>query len=395
MPSIPFFTKKNESEVSANGHHSDDSFDDEDFSFDQADADESELSLADPEATGQPKIDKASIADLVAKYGNSSATAWLEFERYQLWQAPPGAVPNSPFQPVQGYMKKKSWIFAWGDPLVHDPSALEETAKAFIGWVESQGLQTVWCCVDLPLEKVLANIGFSTVECIYEDVLQPEHVVELTSAQSKGKEGQHVVKDLKKNLRRADKAGVTIDEVTGKWTDELRTGVNDGVERWKNNRSGVQIAATTFMPFTDEEHRRYWLAYHESKIVGILILAHTGEHYVIKNCASFPDAPRGTSEALIHRGLEDIHAEEKEKGHAINVSFGITAADEVRPVDNLSGWKITSLSKVYHSVTHSAGLLKRADFRSKFDSGHQPMYVCYNKGFGIEGIRALLKLLRK
>lgn len=120
------------------------------------------------------------------------------------------------------------------------------------------------------------------------------------------------------------------------------------------------------MPFTDEEHRRYWLAYHESAVVGILILAHTGEHYVIKNCASFPDAPRGTSEALIHRGLESIHAEEQEKGHSINVSFGITASDGVKPVDNLSGWKITSLSKVYSSVTSSAGLLKRADFRVCF-----------------------------
>lgn len=217
-----------------------DSFDDDEFDFDRPDADESGISLP---ATDEPQIEKSAIADLVAQYGNSSATAWLEFERYQLWQAGPNDVPNSPFPPIQGYMKKRQWVFAWGDPLVHDPSALEPTAKAFIAWVESQGLQTVWCCVDLPLEKILAKMQFSTVECIYEDVLQPEHVVELTSADSKGKEGQRVVKDLKKNLRRADKAGVTIDEVTGKWTDALRAEVNDGVERWKNSRAGVQIAA--------------------------------------------------------------------------------------------------------------------------------------------------------
>lgn len=118
------------------------------------------------------------------------------------------------------------------------------------------------------------------------------------------------------------------------------------------------------MAFTDEPHRRYWLAYHESKIVGILILTPTGRlSYLVKNCASFPDAPRGTSEALIHTGLEAMHKESLAAGQEIPVSFGITASDGVKPVSNLSGWKIMSLSKVYHSVSMGAGLFRRADFR--------------------------------
>ncbi|KIY66240.1 hypothetical protein CYLTODRAFT_355343 [Cylindrobasidium torrendii FP15055 ss-10] len=358
---------------------------------------------ADDDATAFPTIktagqdlDKTTVAAIVAKYGNSSATAWLEFERYRIWQAEPGQVPESSFLPIQGYMIRKKWVFAWGNPLVSDRKALDSTAKAFTEWVRSQGLVPVWCCIDGDLEKSMAKLGWSTVDCIYEDVLHPEHVIQMTSAGNKGKEGQHAVKDLKKNLRRAEKAGVTIQEATGKWNDNMRQQVNDGIERWKKSRAGPQIASTTFVAFTDEPHRRYWLAYHENKIVGILILTPTGKlSYLIKNCASFPDAPRGTSETLIHHGLEVVQKEGRAAGQEIPVSFGITASDGVKPVSNLSGWKIMSLSKVYHSVSMGAGLFRRADFRSKFDSEHQPMYVAYTDGFGVDTIRSLLKVLKK
>ena len=48
---------------------------------------------------------KTEIADLIAKYGSSSSTAWLEFQRYQIWR-PEEPIPESSFVPVQGYMIK-------------------------------------------------------------------------------------------------------------------------------------------------------------------------------------------------------------------------------------------------------------------------------------------------
>ncbi|KAF9036989.1 hypothetical protein BDZ89DRAFT_1100570 [Hymenopellis radicata] len=335
-----------------------------------------------------PAFDNTTLADLVAKHGSSSSTAWLEFERYRIWQAQPNQIPQSTFAPVQGYMTRKHFAFAWGDPLISDVSALEPTVRAFVAWAEQNCLHPIWCCTSEPLEKVLADIGWSTVECIYEEVIDPDHVIELTSPESKGHEGVKAVKDLKKNLRRADKAGVQVMEVTDKWTEDMRTQINDGIEAWKKARSGIQIASTTFSAFTDEEHRRYWIALHDNGIVGILILTPVGDtSYLIKNC---------TSEVLIHTALEDIREEEKQRGVSITVTFGITASDGVKPIDNLSGWKITSLSKVYNTVTASAGLLKRGDFRAKFDSDKEPMYVCYPEdGFGIDGVRSLMKLLKK
>ena len=52
--------------------------------------------------------DKSTIADLVANYGSSSTTAWLEFERYKIWR-PSVDIPESEFPPVQGYMTRGTW----------------------------------------------------------------------------------------------------------------------------------------------------------------------------------------------------------------------------------------------------------------------------------------------
>jgi hypothetical protein len=52
----------------------------------------------------------------------------------------------------------------------------------------------------------------------------------------------------------------------------------------------------------------------------------------------------------------------------VAVTFGITASDTLTPVDNLSGWKITWLSKTYNKVVGLTGLTRRGDFRVSFDS---------------------------
>jgi hypothetical protein len=81
----------------------------------------------------------------------------------------------------------------------------------------------------------------------------------------------------------------------------------------------------------------------------------------------------------------------------VAVTFGITASDSLTPVDNLSGWKITWLSKTYNKVIGLTGLTRRGDFRNKFHSQHMPRYVCYSseEGFGLEGLNKLIKCLRQ
>ncbi|KAJ8481168.1 hypothetical protein ONZ45_g15395 [Pleurotus djamor] len=349
-------------------------------------------------------FDKSTISDLVAQYGSSSATAWLEFDRYKIWQ-PVEEIPQSTFKPIQGYMQHDAYVFAWGNPLVSDRSALEPTAKAFVEWAVEQGLQLVWSCVDEELERVLGgpSFGWCTVSCIYEDVLDPAHVIDITSQndakrKDEGSGASSLIKDLKKNLRRAAKANVEVSEVKGEqWTQEMRKEVEAGIEEWKRSKSGLQIASTTVQPWLDEEHRRYWIATHEQKVIGILILTPIKGHaWQIKNAVSFPEASKGTSEALIHGALQSLNDEQTTEDERVMVTFGTTASEKVEPIENLSGWRVNALAKTYGKVAKGAGLLKRGDFRNKFDSEHAAMYVCYpDEGFGLDGVNALLKLLRK
>ncbi|KII87900.1 hypothetical protein PLICRDRAFT_42418 [Plicaturopsis crispa FD-325 SS-3] len=347
---------------------------------------------------------KNAITDLVAQYGSSSSTAWLEFSRYHIWR-PASPIPESSFLPAQGYMRRGKYIFAWGNPLVSDRAALEPTAAAFIAWAQGEGLRPIWCCVDHDLEVVLGSPKFqwSTVNCIYEDIVDPHTVLQLTSDKEKGSGGA-LVKDLKKNLRRAEKAHIVVAEVEKEgWSEEDKKVVEEGIEAWKKSRSGVQIASTSLMPWLDAEHRRYWLARKDGQIQGLLILTRIhGDSWQIKNCVSFPSAPKGTSEDLIYTALRDLHEEEVRGGLCgdpdkhVTATFGITASDEINPVENLSGWKVTWLSKTYSRIAKTAGLTRRGDFRSKFHSNHEPMYVCYPQdGFGLDTINALMKVLKK
>ncbi|THU90628.1 hypothetical protein K435DRAFT_864129 [Dendrothele bispora CBS 962.96] len=478
-----------------------------------------------PDPSTSYSFDKATIADLVATYGSSSATAWLEFDRYRIWQgasSPAEATPSKPyvaesdFPPVVGYMHTKRYIFPWGDPIVSRPEALEPTARAFVKWAKEQGVKVVWCCVGHEMEEALAKMGWATLQCIHEEVLHPEHVLEVTGwgddeedeeekkerkrrerkerkerkekekeekkhkEEKKEKEernGSHEressterfdkekLKDLKKNLRRAERAGVHAEEVTGKWTSTEREQVEQGMLDWRRNKGlkGVQLASTTGLPWIDEGHRRYWVARQENQIVGVLILTpihppHDSHHpnlgttppvsptssnfptsvdrpatpntphiksYLIKNAVSFPSAPRGTSEHLIYTAMAALTAEEQASGIPITVTFGITASDTLKIGHNLggnsdkdnssrdangqitshghsskAGWKITTLSTIYNKVAKGAGLLKRGDFRAKFDTEREGMYVAYEvgpkgEGMGLDGTKALLKVLRK
>jgi hypothetical protein len=403
--------------------------------------------------------DKAGIAELIAQYGSSSATSWLEFGRYKIWR-PSAPIPQSSFPPVQGYLRSDPFVFAWGNPLVSDPAALETTCAAFIDWARSQKLHPIWLCVNGEMEQVLggqgSKFGWSTLSCIVEDFLDPRSVVELAHSRGGGSE----VKDFKKNLRRAERANVQVREVQrDEWTDAMKKQVEEGISNWKKSKTGIQIASSSFQPWLDFEHRRYWIAEADSNIVAILVLSKLQhKQYQIKNAVSFPNAPRGTSEMVIFRAMTDIQdegvsadesegksedgmyvwtkkdvevaqkVEENSRHHhhersqsvdshsdsseasssgksssngmgqgGVAVTFGITASDTLTPVDNLSGWKITWLSKTYNSVVGLTGLTRRGDFRNKFHSQHLPMYVCYpaDEGFGLDGVNKLIKCLRQ
>ncbi len=237
-PSVPQSAKP-----VSNGQEAEEPLDTEVLDF-QRSSSSSPQQAADVEAD-KATGDKAGIAELIAQYGSSSATSWLEFGRYKIWR-PSVPIPQSSFPPVQGYLRSDPFVFAWGNPIVSDPAALEATCTAFIEWAKSQKLRPVWLCVDGQMEQVLggggSKFGWSVVSCIVEDFLDPRSVVELAHSHGGGSE----VKDFKKNLRRAERENVQVREVQpDQWTDAMKRQVEEGIASWKKSKTGIQIASVS------------------------------------------------------------------------------------------------------------------------------------------------------
>ena len=159
-------------------------------------------------------------------------------------------------------MEKDNYIFAWGDPIASSPAALLSITRQFIAFCQSKGKSPVWFCINRELTDILAEeFGWCGISCINDDQVDPAHIVALTSPVAKGKEGRHAVKDLKKNLAKAEKAGVDISEVKShEWTEEEKLQVGQGISKWKAGRHGIQLASSSFQPWLDSKHRRYWVA---------------------------------------------------------------------------------------------------------------------------------------
>ncbi|KJA25270.1 hypothetical protein HYPSUDRAFT_135050 [Hypholoma sublateritium FD-334 SS-4] len=364
------------------------------------------------------------LADLIAKYGNASSHAWLDTERYKIWRSSQ-PIPESAFTPAQGYFQREHYAFAWGNPLVSSPAALEKTARAFIAFAEASRLHPIWCCVDHDLEAVLASptLGWATMSCIYEDVLDPAHVVELIDP--KLEHHTPAAEHLMKSLANAEKGHVAVHEVKyGTWKAAEREAVEAGIKE-SGVHSGIEFRTMAAKPWLDEEHRRYWIS-----VVGVIILSQSAPtSWQVVKCISFHPSTAGITEKLITTALKDLHSEHEERAKQtpsiavvpaetqagaqigatpsvpaddtrtldrLAVSFGITAASHLHQGHNLGGWKVSVLSRTYKAVSGMAGLQKVTLFRKQFEATEEPMFICYPANrFGFLSIGPLLLALRK
>lgn len=182
-----------------------------------------------------------SLEELIAKYGDSSNTTWVE-DKFQVWR-------HDPTGAAIGYaVSEHNYCIIWGNPLC-EHSQYTEVVDAFLQWAESQGYKPIWSCANEDIEKILAqNKGWRAVMAVQEDGLDPTKV------------NPEENKEVRKHIRGAERKGCKIIEEDGEPSDEVKKEIDAVIQSWKANRKGTQVHTTNVEPWRDTEHRRYFYA---------------------------------------------------------------------------------------------------------------------------------------
>lgn len=302
------------------------------------------------------------LEKLIANYGDASNTSWLD-DRFEIWRHPTGA--------AVGYVKQEKFAMITGDPLC-DRSQYKEICSAFVKFVISElRLVPIWMLVCYDVQRILAQeMSWRTLSCT------EEQRVDADKHQSTGGP----------KARRVEREGVKIHEV--KLDADFQKRANSSIEEWKATRKGKQVHLTEIRPWVDAEHRRYFAAEKDGKVLALVVLHKLAPRHgwQVKWALDFPGSVNGAIEVLIDYALSNVSGQ---------VTFGVGVSEKLTPGEHLHGIRAKFLASTYHSIVESLGLRRKADFRSKFGVLGEEVYICYPKhGVGLRDLQQIIKFFQ-
>ncbi|KAK5998224.1 Aspartyl-tRNA synthetase [Cladobotryum mycophilum] len=271
-----------------------------------------------------------------------------------------------------GYVKQEKFAMVTGDPLC-DKSQYKEVLTAFVKFVVSElRLTPIWMLVSYDVQKILAHdMGWRTLSCT------EEQRVDTTRHQSPAGGAK---------ARRVEREGIKVHEV--KLDNDFIKKVDPQIEAWKANRKGKQVHLTEVRPWVDPEHRRYFAAEKDGKVMAMVVLAKLAPRYgwQVKWALDFPGSVNGAIEVLIDHTLSSVTGQ---------VTFGVGVSEKLTPGEHLHGIRAKFLATTYRSIVESLGLRRKASFRSKFGALGEEVYICYPKhGVGLRDLQQIIKFFQ-
>jgi len=241
----------------------------------------------------------------------------------------------------------------------------------------------VWACIGADMEKYLAGeLGWSAVIAVAEERVDPTSVDPATTD-----------KTVRRKIHRAESDGVKIVDVEGEPDEETKKKILVRCAEWSANRKGTQVHLTGVRPFDDPEHRKYFYAVDKNgTICALVVLAQLAavHGFQIKWALEFPGAPPGAIEYILTSVIKKLGV-----AGVRSTTFGAGATGQLQRVDNVGGFRVRTLEKVYNGLSTAFHLNNKGDFRSKFGTEQDPLYICYPKGgLGLKGIEAIMHMLQ-
>ena len=315
------------------------------------------------------------LEKLIANYGDSSNTSWLD-PRFKVWR-------DEETGAAVGYSCRRHHVLIVGNPLC-DTQQMSRVIGRFLTFVQSDlRLKPVWLMVGESVEQMLAGrYGWCTLSCTADQRVRD---VRRNPARQDP--------EILRKLRHAQKVGVTIQEIsiTENVPEALQAECDESIASWHRHRRGTQVHLTSVQPWSDQAHRYYFFARDSDKrLCCLVVLAQLAPEfgYQVKWAISFPDAPSGAIEMTILHALDTVSSS--------SVTFGTAAASQLLAVHGLSGIAFRVLSRIYNSVTERTNLQSKSEFRDKLGTVKEPTYTCYPKGsISMFGVREIVDFFRE
>ncbi|KAH7175997.1 hypothetical protein EDB81DRAFT_896862 [Dactylonectria macrodidyma] len=251
------------------------------------------------------------LEKLIANYGDASSTSWLD-DRFQIWRHETGA--------ALGWVQQEKFALITGDPLC-DRSQYTEVIHTFVKHITVDlRLTPVWMLVSYEVQKILeSELCWRSLSCTEEQRVDAD------------KHNALQVSGLTAKARRVEREGVKIHEV--KANEDLIRRADPAIEEWKAARKGKQVHLTEVRPWVDQEHRRYFAAEKDGKVLSLVVLAKLAPRHgwQVKWALDFPGAVNGAIEAFIGHALSTVTGQ---------VTFGAGVSEQ--------GW--TSIEWVVESI---------------------------------------------
>ncbi|KDQ49183.1 hypothetical protein JAAARDRAFT_43060 [Jaapia argillacea MUCL 33604] len=320
----------------------------------------------------RPHVELPPLENLIAKYGDSTNTSWID-PAWTVWR-------HQQTGAAVGYIPSDKYAVIFGDPLC-EPKQVPQVVSAFLHHLESEKLKPVWACINENTEHYLAGeLGWSALLVVAEERLDPTKVHPDSD------------KNFRRKVHRAERDGVKISEIEGEVDQEMRDRLEKRVEDWRRGRNGDQVHLTGVRPFDDMAHRKYFIAEHDGEIAALVVLSQLApEHgYQVKWALEFPGAPAGSIEYILWHVLKKLG-----DAGVHSATFGAGARDRLERVENIGGFRVRAMEKTYNGLSSSFNLTNKGDFRSKFGVEQEPLFICYPKAsLGMRGVEALMNALK-
>ncbi|MCO5549765.1 hypothetical protein L7F22_003238 [Adiantum nelumboides] len=324
--------------------------------------------LRHPEATTLPRKRAPedglpSLEKLIANYGDSSNTSWLD-DRFTIWREEMTGA-------AIGYCKMNDRCVMIGNPLC-EVGQYSKVANAFLADMKKKKLKPIWLLVGGDFESVLSHTcNWNSLSCVVESRIKGD----ATEAEKKARSHE-------KNLKVSH---VPFEEAV---SEEQKQETEKRIEEWKGKRKerGKQVHLTNVLPWQDEEHRSYFFVHEGTTLVAMVILAQlsTQHGYQIKWALDFPNAPNGAIEYAITSAMHTYPS--------VKLTFGASAVENLIAGSNIRGVKAKALEGTYHSIVANLHLLNKVEFRKKFGASFdERLWICYpTGGMGPRTIKTVL-----